>query len=388
MIKVLFLTTVPATLRAFLLPFVRHFRNRGWQIDAMANGISGCDECVKTFNRVWEIEWSRNPLNPRNFMQSPRLLQELVDREKYDLVHVHTPVAAFITRYALRGLDSSVRPKVIYTAHGFHFYQGGPLFQNSIFLGLEKIAGNWTDYLVVINREDENMARRYGIVKKDRLIYIPGIGVDTKRYRPEAVPETEVMRVREKMGITSTMPMFLMVAEFNHGKRHRDALTAFARLGRPQVHLAFAGSGPLMEPMRQLAADLGISDRVQFLGFRSDVPTLIRASVATLLTSEREGLPRSVMESLCLGVPVIGTDIRGVRELLGEGRNLLVKVGDIEGLAQAMAWVLDHPKEALAMGLQGRNRMKSYDINHIISLHEMLYNKALKWDSYAKSMSY
>jgi len=208
---------------------------------------------------------------------------------------------------------------------------------------------------------------------------MPGIGVDTKRLSPRVLPESEVARIHQELGLTPPGQLLLMMAEFIPRKHHQDALRAFARLGRPHVHLALAGDGPLREPMQQLAADLGISDRVHFLGFRSDIPALIRASVALLLPSEREGLPRSILEALSLGVPAIGADISGVRDLLGEESGLLVKLGDVEGLAQAMAWMLDHPDEARAMGQRGREQVvANNELRRIITLHDELYTKALE----------
>lgn len=376
--SLLFVTTIPGTLSSFLGPIASHFQAKGWQVDAIAQGISANPKCLEIFDRVWEVEWSRNPLDPQNLIVAPRQITEVLAQQGYDIVHVHTPVAAFVTRYALNGLRKRGRPKVIYTAHGFHFYHGGAPLKNAIFLALEKLAGRWTDYLVVINREDEEAAKRYRIVPTERTRYMPGIGVDIEHYSPNAVPEIEVLRVRQELGLALVTPLFLLVAEFIPRKRHHDVLKAFARLGRTEVHLAFAGDGLLMKEMQQLASDLGIQNQLHFLGLRQDIPTLVRASVATLLTSQQEGLPRSVMESLCLEIPVIGTEIRGTRELLEGGCGLLVKVGDVEGLAQAMAWVLDHPEDVQIMGKRGRERMATYDLGYILKLHEVLYSEAMQ----------
>jgi glycosyltransferase involved in cell wall biosynthesis len=299
----------------------------------------------------------------------------VVAEEGYDLVHVHTPVAAFVTRVALRNLRRAGRPRVIYTAHGFHFYRGGPRPRCTLFRTLEKLAARWTDYLVVINREDEQAAR--GLLPADRVQYMPGIGVDLERYCPNAVSDVDVARVRHAMGLGADDHLFLMVAEFTPGKRHRDAVAALALQRRANARLAFAGTGPLMEDTRRFACALGVSDRVHFLGFRPDISALMRASVALLLPSEREGLPRSVMESLSLGVPVIGTRIRGTADLLEGGCGLLVPVGDTAALADAMSTVLDHRAASRAMGRRGRQRMALHDVRKIIAMHEALYERAL-----------
>lgn len=168
--KILIVTTIPSTINAFLLPFVEHFRAHGWKVDAMARGISANAQCLAAFDQVWDIEWSRNPLNPLNLIAAPQIIQKIVEKEKYDLVHVHTPVAAFVARYALKNLKKRLNTKVIYTAHGFHFYQGGKALKNALFLALEKLAGYWTDYLVVINREDQAAAQNTNLSHQNGLI--------------------------------------------------------------------------------------------------------------------------------------------------------------------------------------------------------------------------
>jgi glycosyltransferase involved in cell wall biosynthesis len=375
--KLLLATTVPITLRSFLIPLARRFRDRGWRVDAVAEGITACPDCREGFDRVWDVSWSRNPFDLQSMARSAGQVREIAIRKGYDLVHVHTPVAAFVARYALRELRSNGGPRIIYTAHGFHFHRGGPLWQNLLFRELEKLAGRWTDYLVVINREDEEAARGYRIVPPGRIRPIPGIGVDTDLYAPRPELDLDACRLRTELGLGPGDPLFLTAAEFTRNKRHRDILAAFARLARPGVHLAFAGDGPARPDMERLAAALGIAGRVFFLGFRGDVAALMRAARATVLSSAREGLSRTVMESLSLEVPVIGTRIRGIRDLVDDGAGILVPVGDTDALARAMAWMLDHPEEARAMGRRGRVRMESYDLRRILDMHESLYEEVL-----------
>jgi len=374
--KLLIITTIPGTLD-FFLPLTKHLRSQGWRVDAMAKELSTSNEYPDWFDRVWDIEWSRNPLDPKNLLAAPQQIRQVLAQQQYDLVNVSTPVAAFVARYALNNWRKQGKLKVIYTAQGFHFYQGGAPHKNAIFLGLEKIAGAWTDYLVVVNREDESAAKRYGLISPERVRYIPGTGLNLDRFNPHAISEADVEQVRHEMGLNGENQLFLSTSEFIPRKRPGDILKAFAQLSRPQVHLAFAGNGRIFQEMQQLAAKLGIQNQVHFLGLRKDIPVLMRASVATLIASAQEGLPNCVMESLCMETPVIGTEIRGTRDLLVDGNGLLVKVGDINGMAEAMAWILDHPDEAQKMGKRGREDMVNYDVPHILKLYECLYSDVL-----------
>ncbi len=375
--KLLAVTTVAGTHRAFLLPYARHFRGLGWKVDGMAAGITRCPECVEAYDSVFENTWSRTPLHPANLTRAAAAVRRVVDAGDYDLVHVHTPVAAFVTRYALRGLRRRGRPKIIYTAHGFHFHPSGHPVKNAAFVALERLAGRWTDFLIVINRWDEEAARRYGLVPQERLRYMPGIGIDLRVYSPWAVSIEDVERVRHEIGLRDGQVMFLMVAEFIKRKRHLDVVRALGLLGRKEIILAFAGEGPTMEEVRKETERLGVVEQVRFLGYRRDVPALMLASRATVLPSGQEGLPRAVMESMALGVPVIGAAARGTQELLERGGGWLVPIGDVEALAKAMAFVADHPEEAARMGQRAAEAVKEYDLERILDLHAQLYEEAL-----------
>lgn len=367
-------TTVPVTIRAFLLPFARHFRSLGWQVDAMAQGISAESECVATCDRVWDIQWSRNVLDPRNLLAGVKRVREVVARGDYDLVHVHTPIAAFVTRFALRGLS---KPKVVYTAHGFHFYRGGNPVKNAIFFNLEKLAGNWTDYLVTINQEDETAAKQNKFLPEERIYYTRGIGVDTNRYAANRVSDTDVMAIRQELNLDSEDILLLCIAEFTPRKRHQDVLNALAKLNNPQIHLALAGIGPLMAQMKELVQELGIDRQVHFLGFREDIPTLIQAAKAVLLVSQQEGLPRSIMEAMCLNTPVIGSNIRGTQDLLEDGCGLLVELGNTDALSQAIALIVRDSAKAQAIAQKAKAKIVDYDIEQILQEYSKIFNLAL-----------
>jgi len=373
--RVLMAATVPVFIRSFLLPLAEHFRAKGWRVDAMARDATECERTRAAFDSVWDIGWARSPLAPRNLVGPPRQLREVVAREGYDLVHVHTHVAAFVTRFALRSQPD--RPRIIYTAHGFSFFPGGPPVRNLVLRGIESVAARWTDFLVTMNNEDFEAAAGFGSLPKERVRYMSGIGVDLDRYRPGAVDAARVEGLRRELKIGPDGVVFTMIAEFIRRKRHEDAIRGLAKMRNRNGHLLLAGVGPLQEAMQALAVSLGVGDRVHFLGFRDDVPVLIRASRAVLLVSSQEGLPRSVMESFCLGVPVIGSKVRGTEDLLAPEQGIAVELGDVDGIAGALDWATENPEKCEEMGRRGRAAMAPYDVRRIIQAHESLYEEAL-----------
>jgi len=376
--RLLVVSTVRITIEYFLLPYGEYFRSKGWKVDAAAKDISKSEDAKRIFNEVWDVSWSRSLKNIINLCKSFREIRKIVKCNNYDIIHVHTPIASFITRFSLKGQRKRKGfPKIIYTVHGFHFYKGGKFLKNLIYLLVEKLAGRWTDILVVMNKEDKHAALKFKIVPARKLHYIPGIGIDLNKYDPDKIDINDIRNIRRELNLLEKDNLFLMIAEFNKGKRHYDAIKALAYLNDPSVHLAFAGLGPLLELVKLKAKRLGVEKQVHFLGFRRDIPILILASLATILTSEREGLPRCVLESLSLGVPVIGYDIRGVRDILERGGGLLVKKGRYDEMAKAMSWLIEHHKEAKNQADVARCKMDIYDLNKIIKQYEDLYISVL-----------
>jgi glycosyltransferase involved in cell wall biosynthesis len=377
--RLLIVTTVPETIDAFLLPYAEHFRGLGWAVDA----LTGPGERLTgkaCFDRVFSIDWTRNPLDVRAMRRAPRRVREIVAEGAYDIVHVHTPVAAFLTRLSLRHRRRGGAPQVVYTAHGFHFHPGATAGRGALFLALEKLAARWTDYLVVINRDDAAAAERWRFLPPDRVRLMPGIGVDLGLYAPERVSPEDVRALRRSLHL-GDQPCVLMVAEFIPRKRHVDLLRAFASIAGddslPRAHLLLAGSGGGLEAVRAQARASGLEERTHFLGFRRDVPVLMRASSALVLPSEQEGLPRSVLEAMAMGLPVVGSRIRGTAELLEDGCGFLHGVGDAAELGSLLRRVLLDPASAQAAAARARARVARYDLANVIRLHEELYASAL-----------
>jgi glycosyltransferase involved in cell wall biosynthesis len=384
--KLLIVTTVPATIEAFLLPFAQHFRALGWQVDALAQGLdqdirprpdwAGC------FDNLWSVQWSRNPLDPANLITAVPRIQAVAQQNCYDIIHVHTPVAAFVTRFALRHLRKQLHTQVIYTAHGFHFHTQGSRFKNILYQWLEQQAAPWCDHLVTINQTDYQAARSLfpPALPHSAIHYMPGIGVDLDQYQAQKIRPDAIAALRDEIGVLHS-PLLLCIAEMIPRKRHGDLLRAFAQ-GGAGAHLLLAGDGPLWGELMALAQRLGVGDRVHFLGQRRDIPVLVGAARAVLLVSEQEGLPRSVLESLALGTPVIGTRIRGIADLLQEPNSpgITVPLGDVGRLAEAIAWMLAHPQDAAAMGQQGRTHLQPYALPQVIRRHHQLYAQALGRD--------
>jgi glycosyltransferase involved in cell wall biosynthesis len=374
----LFVTTVPITLEAFLVPFAERFRSHGWRIDALANGATANDRIAGAFDNRYDISWSRNPLSPGNLLGTASKIREIVGQGRYDIVHVHTPIAAFVTRYALRDRSVATRPSVIYTAHGFHFYEGGSPASNFVYRRFERAAAPWTDFLVTINAEDYAAARDLAGIHPERVRYIPGIGVDTDLYAPGSVPADEVACVRTELNIERHAFMLTMIAEFGAVKRHEHLLNAFAHVKDPHAVLVLVGNGPLESTLREKAVALGLAPRIRWAGYRRDIPAVLAASDALVLCSEREGLNRSVLEAMAAGRPVIGTQTRGIADAVTPETGWIVPKHDLAALAAAIREAAANRDETARRGVAARERaVAEFALPRIIDAYEELYREAL-----------
>jgi glycosyltransferase involved in cell wall biosynthesis len=180
------------------------------------------------------------------------------------------------------------------------------------------------------------------------------------------------------LGIPPDAPFLLVVAELNKEKRHRDVISALALMDHRTAHLALAGAGPLEANLRLLGRQLSLTERLHFLGYRADVPSLMNAADVLVLPSSREGLSRSVIEAQAVGLPVLGADVRGIRDLLDQDRGVLYPVGDVDQLADALDRLIRNPDAARRRAASAQAAIGRYELGAIIRAHEELYEDLLR----------
>jgi glycosyltransferase involved in cell wall biosynthesis len=375
--SLLFVATVSSTVGHFLTPYATHLRELGWRVDTASSGATTDEGLRDVFDHRYELPLSRSLLDPVAMLGGYRAMAHLLRETEYDLVHVHTPIASFVARLAVRRMPPQRRPAVVYTAHGFHFRKGGHPIANAVFAIAERLAGRWIDRLVVINDEDEAAARRHRILPTRHLVRMPGIGVDTAWYSPSHVASEEAAAARTRLGIPVDAPVFVVVGELSKRKRQADAIAALAAMQHRDARLVLLGDGPTRPRLVTLVRRLGIVDRVVFAGEVNDVRPYLVMATGFVLNSDREGLARAVMEALALEVPVAVSNARGNEELVGES-GFLLRIGDVDALAGALDWLVDHQEERRLMGQHGRERMvERYDLQIVIGLHDRLYDELL-----------
>ena len=351
--KVLFTATVVKThIMEFHIPYLRMFQQAGWETAVAArNDFDDPGDCViPCCDRYYDIPFERSPLKRSN-LRAYRELKRVIDRGEFDLIHCHTPVGALLTRLAA-GKARRKGTKVIYTAHGFHFFKGAPALNWLVYFPAEWLCGFLTDVLITINREDYDFAQKH--IHAGKVCYVPGVGVDMDRFGGSR--ET----AREKLGIGEEEFVLLSVGEMTENKNHRLALQALALLPEKPIRYVLVGRGERMEDLQAQARELGITDRVIFTGYRNDVSELYPAADAFFFPSFREGLSVALMEAMASGLPAIVGKIRGNTDLIDDGVEGVYMPLTPEGAAEAIRKLYDDPALRSRLGEAAREKVRRF----------------------------
>jgi glycosyltransferase involved in cell wall biosynthesis len=365
--RILFVATVDRFVR-FIMPHAIACRKLGWTVDVACHATFFADELSGAFDTVHETPFSRSPLSPSN-VRAYRRLVDVLRANPYDIVHSHTPAGGFIGRAAAAKTNVPVK---LYTAHGFHFHPQGGRLANSVFVALERYAGqHWSDSVEVMNRIDYDAALSYNIVPRSRLRLVNGVGVDTARFDPNTLGENARREVRAELGIPDAASVIGYVAEFVPRKRQNDAIAVVKRLrdGGRECHLVLAGEGPLRREIERLAQASGVGDLCHFTGFRRDTPRIFAALDAFLFPSRQEGLPVALIEAMSMRLPSVATRIRGNEDVIVDGVNgTLVHLSDIDGMACAIRSLLDGQEHAAKIGAQARSDVeRKYSLESVLT---------------------
>ena len=368
--RVLFVATVlRGHVLVFHLPYMKWFQEQGYEVHLCCRNDTGeASVQVPCCDRFIELPFERDPFSKGN-LPVYRRLKKLIDEGEYAIVHCNTPVGGLLGRLCSR--DARKRgTKVIYTAHGFHFFTGAPLKNWLLFYPVERMLARFTDLLITINGEDYKRASRF---QAGKTALVNGVGVDLSRF--EALVDRAA--VRAGLGLAPEDPVLVCVGEHIERKNHETLLRAAALL--PDVQVLFCGVGEKQQELERLAGELKLSDRVQFLGFRRDVPQILGASDVFVFPSWQEGLPVSQMEAMAAGLPCVVSDVRGNADLIrpGEG-GFLRKPSDFEGFADDIAQLIGDPALRESMGQRNRREIEKYSLEAVLGQMAELYREQLK----------
>jgi glycosyltransferase involved in cell wall biosynthesis len=369
--KVCQLCAVDFTVEKFLLPLIDGMESAGWQVTTICSEGPAIPVLSKRGYRFRTVPIARS-MNPFKAIRSIFALYKVFREEKFDIIHVHTPVAALLGRIAA-ALDG--KSFVIYTAHGFYFHDEMSAPKRKLFVFLEQFAGKFTDLLFCQSSEDAQDAVKEGIMPVEKVLAI-GNGVDDSKFNPVKYIDS-IIENRKSLGIPEDAQVAGIIARMVKEKGYHELLEASINLAKrnPNFYLLIVG-GKLASDHDQAIDEILDNARVKMgsrlveLGFRSDTPMLLSVMDVFCLPSYREGLPRTIIEAMMMGKPVIATDIRGCREEVIHGiTGLLVPSKDSLNLEMALEQILADKELAKKMGDEGQRRSNNlYIENKIVDL--------------------
>jgi glycosyltransferase involved in cell wall biosynthesis len=365
--KICQLCNLDSTMFHFLLPLMRGLRDAGHEVVGVCSDGDFADRVRAEGFRVETVKIERG----LNLFRHRKTLTELIalfKREQFDLVHVHNPVASVIGRIAAWRADV---PRIVYTAHGFYFHEHMPLLKRSAFIGLEWLAGRVTDVLFTQAEEDAETARKLHLISGTTIQAI-GNGVDVKLFHGNGT-EAERTGIRDKIGTAQDRVAIMTVGRLVAEKGFPELIEAMrdidADLWVVGERLASDHAAGIDGALESLQDDRSLKERVKLLGYRSDIPDLLRAADIFVSASHREGMPRSIIEAMMCGLPVVATNIRGSREEVRDGETgRLVPVKDPSSLAGALNKLVINSSKREKWGAAGRRRaLQLYDERKVVA---------------------
>lgn len=371
--KVLFVATVVKThMMQFHIPYLRMFQEMGWETAVAArNDYEDPADCrIPYCDTYYDIPFERTPWKSQNW-KAYRMLKRIIREGNFDLIHCHTPVGALIARLAALGARKK-GTKVIYTAHGFHFFQGAPLVNWLCFYPVEWVLSFVTDVLITINKEDYARAQKHLHAK--RLEYVPGVGIDTGKFRGNRDSRQDK---RRELGFGDGDFLILTVAEMTRNKNHITILKALSLLREEpefaHMHYLICGRGEVREELADSARILCIDDHVHFLGYRTDAPELYRCSDLFAFMPFREGLSVALMEAMSCGMPVVCSQIRGNTDLIDDGISGVFAENTPQAVAKAILELYRDPERRAALGRGAAEKVLEFDDRNVHKRMKEIY---------------
>ena len=323
--KMLMVATVPSMIGQFNMNNIKLLIELGYDVDVACNfddrsvwskeKIEQLKDTLDALNvNTYHINFERSMFKVGNHIKSYKQMKKLMNEKEYALIHTHTPISSLITRIAFKNSHIFNKCKMIYTAHGFHFFKGNNPLKNFLFRNIERYGAKYTDTLITINKEDYAAANKFKLRKNGTVEYVPGVGIDIDKINAIQGNKEELCK---ELNISNDSILLLSVGELNDNKNHKVVIECLPESPK-NVHYLICGVGPLKEQHEELAKKLEVSDRLHLLGYRNDVIRIMKSCDIFVFPSKREGLSVALMEAMACGLPCIASKIRGNTDLVQE----------------------------------------------------------------------
>lgn len=364
----------PIILDNYSIPYVEAAKKRGCRVYLGINRkYANKIECTNYDVSFYNASIYRNIFSIPQIVDAYRKLNIFLLKNDIDVIHCNTPIGGLLGRIC--GKKNRIS-KIIYTAHGFHFYKGGNKFLNFIFFFVEKILASMTDAIITINEEDYLAASRFKLKRGGKVYKVHGVGIDTERIISYKIESNDI--IDEKLGIEKDDFIIISTGDINKNKNQEVVLKALSFLQNKKIHYLICGVGKKQSYLQSQAIKYGINKQVHFLGYRKDVIKLLKLSDLFILSSYREGLPRSTMEAMSAGLPCIVSNIRGNRDLIiNEKGGYLCNPNDYIQFAEAIGKLYSDECLRKEYGRYNQEKVKDFDVEIVKREISSIYDTVL-----------
>lgn len=376
--KILLTASVQYHFNLFHFPLIDILHENGYEVEIAAHDVMGGEyhqKLAEKADRIYEIPFERSPFSLKN-KKAYGMLKRVIEENDYDIINCNTPVASILTRIAARKVRKK-GTKVVYTAHGLHFYKGASKLNWLVFYPIEKFIGSlFTDCIITICDEDEANAKKLRLCKNIKRIH--GVGADGEKFAP--VDSAAKLKLREEYDYSADEKICLCTGELNANKNQRLFISAMPYILKacPAFKLLFAGIGEEENNLRELVKQLGVEENVIFLGYRTDIEKLIQLSDFVASASYREGLPVNIIEGMLCAKPAVVSHNRGHNELVAEGvSGFFVDFGSSENTAKAFIKLCSDDELCEKMGKAAFERSEKYSCKSVEKELREIYNNLM-----------
>lgn len=371
--KVLFVASVAGHIKNFHTPYLKLFKDKGYTTYVAANWTLKENEKIDFCDNFIQLPIERKPFSLKN-IKAIFKLKKLLKVEKFDIIHCHTPMGSVVARLAAKEARKN-GTRVIYTAHGYHFYKSAPLINWLLYYPVEKWLAKYTDTQITITQEDFDLAKKKFKIKDLNLVH--GVGLDEEKFNI-LISDVEKENLKQELKIDDKSVVCTYVAELNKNKNQQLLIKAIKRLkdDNNNVTLLLVGKGRYEPKLLKLIKKMNLEENVKLLGYRSDIVKILSITDIYLASSLREGLPVNVMEAMYMGLPIIAVDNRGHRELVQHNENGFI-VEQNSAMENNMSNYLNllvndkHLREKF--GNDSKGKVREYTLNNVINSMNKIY---------------
>ena len=373
--KILYVATVRSHIGQFHMPFIDCLKNAGHTVDAAFKDNSsdkkGLD--LSAIDNTYEVPFERNPFKLNNIIAYFKL-KKIIDNGNYDVIHCHTPMGGVITRLAaIKARKKGT--KVFYTAHGFHFYNGASKKKWLLYYPVEKILSKFTDCLILINKEDYELALQKKF-KAGKIVKTNGVGIEIDKF--DSSINSNRSELRKQYGYSENAFLMIYAADLSVRKNQKMLIETvnILKSNIPEIKLLLPGQPILKNEYEKLVTELDIIDNVEFLGYRRDIPSLLAISDLAVSSSRQEGLPINIVEAMALGKPIVATNVRGNADLVeNEKGGYLVNLNDSKAMADKILFLYNSKKTIENMSNYNISNVRKFSTDSVNQELKLIYNE-------------